>query len=273
MKTTRIATVVAVAMILLVAAVAAAHDLFIEPEQYHVAEGTEVLVRVLNGTFDKSENSIARDRLVDVSVVSPGGRARLDTADWNTTGDTSTFRFKTGAAGTYVLGVSTRPRTFQLAAKAFNAYLEEDGIPDVLAARRRNGELGKAARERYSKHVKALVQVGDATTEQYATPLGYTAEIVPVENPSTLRPGATVHIRVLVDGAPVAKQLVMYGGRRANGANIARRSTRSNANGVVCIPLRTAGVWYIEFIHMKRQAAGGDADYESKWATLTFEIR
>src|SRR5437762_10359808 len=273
MKTTRIAVVCAVAMVLLFAAAAAAHDLFIKPERFHVAESSEVFVRVLNGTFDKSENSIARDRLADVSIVSPAGRARLDTADWNTTGDTSTFRFKTGAAGTYVLGVSTRPRTFQLAAKAFNAYLEEDGIPDVLAARRRAGELGKAARERYSKHVKALVQVGEATTEQYATPLGYTAEIVPVENPYTLRPGTTLHVRTLVDGAPVANQLVMYGGRTAAGAKIARRSTRSNASGVASIRLRTGGVWYLEFIHMTRQPAGGDADYESKWATLTFEVR
>jgi uncharacterized GH25 family protein len=260
-------------MILLFAAAAAAHDLFIKPERFHVAESSDVFVRVLNGTFDKSENSIARDRLVDVSVVSPAGRARLDTVDWNTAGDTSTFRFKTGGAGTYLLGVSTRSRTFQLAAKDFNAYLEEDGIPDVLAARRRNGELGKAARERYSKHVKALVQVGDATTEQYAMALGYTAEIVPVENPYTLHPGTTLHVRTLVDGALVANQLVMYGGRTGSGAKIARRSTRSNANGVASIPLRTGGVWYLEFIHMTRQPAGGDADYESKWATLTFEVR
>ena len=76
-------------------------------------------------------------------------------------------------------GVSVKPRELELKAADFNAYLEEDGIPDVLEARRRNNELGKPARERYSKHVKAVFQVGDARTDVFGAVLGYPAEIVP----------------------------------------------------------------------------------------------
>ena len=32
------------------------------------------------------------------------------------------------------------------------------------------------------------------------------------------------------------------------------------------------GRWYVKFIHMVRVNAA-DADYESKWATVTFELR
>lgn len=271
----RTARVLALAALMLLgaAAAAAAHDMFVKPERFRVAANSEVLVRLLNGTFSKSENAIARDRLLDISVVSPSGRERLDTASWSAEGDTSTIRVRTGAAGTYVVGVSTRPRAFELSAKDFNLYLREDGIPDVLAARRKGGEMEKPARERYGKHVKALLQVGDAPSDGYATELGYPAEIVPVENPYVLRPGGALRVRTLVDGKPVANQYVLYGGRTLAGGRIAQRSTRSNAEGVARIPLGRRGTWYVKFIHMARLEGDAEADYESKWATMTFEVR
>jgi hypothetical protein len=259
--------------VLVVAAVAGAHDLFLKPEQFHTPANADVLVRVLNGTFSKSENSIARDRLADVSVVSPEGRFRVDTSAWSVAGDTSTFHIRTGAAGTYLLGVSTLPRTFALSAKDFTTYLETDGVPDVLAARRRSGESAKPARERYSKHVKALVQVGAALSHGYAMALGYPAEIIPLANPYALRPGGALEIRAVVEGASVPNQFVLYGGRTPSGARIAQRSTRTNAEGTASIPLRSRGTWYVKFIHMTRQPASDSTDYESKWATLTFEVR
>ena len=45
--------------------------------------------------------------------------------------------------------------------KAFTSYLTEEGITNILQRRKDRGETGKPARERYSKHVKALVQVGN----------------------------------------------------------------------------------------------------------------
>lgn len=263
----------ALALLLAGAMAAAAHDMFVKPETFHAAENGEVLVRLLNGTFSKSENSIARDRLLDVSVVSPAGRARLDTAQWGVAGDTSTFRVRTGAAGTYVIGVSTRPRVLELAAKDFNTYLEADGIPDVLEARRKGGELQRPARERYSKHVKALLQVGAAPGDQFGTALGYPAEIIPLENPYTLKPGAALRVRTLVDGQPAANQYVLFGGRTPSGARIAQRNTRSDANGVATIPLSSRGTWYVKFIRMVKLQGDAEADYESKWATVTFELR
>ena len=50
---------------------------------------------------------------------------------------------------------------FELTAEEFNDYLEHDGVTDVLERRRSQGQLTSDARERYSKHVKAIVQVGE----------------------------------------------------------------------------------------------------------------
>lgn len=264
---------IALTLLLAVTATLAAHDLFIKPAQFFLAPNTAGHAYVVNGTFTRSENAVTFDRVRDVSVVGPSGRTHPDAAAWSATGDTSVVRFTTGAAGTYVLGVSTLPRVLKLAAKDFNAYLTSDGVPDILTARKKDNELTKPARERYQKHVKTLIQVGDDRSEHYTTALGYPAELVPLDNPYALKRGATLRLRTLVDGQPVANQYVVTGGRAKAGARLTTRGLRSDAEGVVRVPLSVAGQWYVKFIHMVKVPGDTAADYESKWASLTFEVR
>ena len=47
---------------------------------------------------------------------------------------------------------------------------------------------------------------------------------------------------------------------------------RSDADGVVKFVIDKPGNWYVEFINMVPVTAE-DLDYESKWATLAFEMR
>ena len=260
------------ALLLVVVGIAAAHDLFLKPQQYFVAANASVLVRVLNGTFVLSANSIARPRVADVSVVSPKGRARLDTSAWSAAGDTSWFRVQTGDAGTYVLGASTHSSVIALSGAEFNDYLRTDGVPDVLAARRRDRQLEKSARERYHKHVKAVIQVGETRTDQYAVQLGYPAEIIPLANPYTLDRGDVLPIRAMVNGAPAPNQFILFGGRTTSGGRIPQRSARSDSNGIARIPVTLNGTWYVKFIHMTRLERD-TVDYESRWASLVFQVK
>ncbi len=256
----------------LVATAAVAHDMYLKPTRYFAPENSEVRIRVLNGTFTKSENSIARNRVADVSMVTPVRRVALDITEWTATGDTSTFHIHTRGAGTYVVGASTRPSVIELTGEEFNLYLREDGIPDMLEARRVAGELDRPARERYSKHVKALVQVGTARSSHFGTALGYPAELIPLDNPYGLAAGASLRVRTLVDGRPVANQLVVYGGTGANDAAFEPGTVRSSPEGVATIPIASPGIWYVKFIHMAK-VTGDSVTHESKWASLTFQIR
>lgn len=273
----RLRAVLRVAVVVLLLALAAgslwAHDLFLRLERYVVPPNSDVRVLVLNGTFSSSENAVSRDRVRDVSVITSSGVTRLDTLSWQAAGDTAVLSVRTGAEGTYVIGASLRPRELRLAAADFNKYLATDGVPDVLDARRRSGALGRPARERYSKHVKAVMQVGAARSGGFDTPLGYPAELVPLDNPYALRLGGVLRLRALVDGAPVASQFVIGGGRTASGGRLAQRTFRTDSAGVVRVPLRARGVWYVKFIHMVPVTGDTAVDYESKWATITFEVR
>lgn len=266
-------TLIVTGTLLLMASVALAHDLFLKLDTYFLEPHARVRIPVLNGTFAKSEGFVAPERIADISVVSAAGGTRLSPSTaWGRGPDSaSALSLELGDAGTYVAGVSTRPRELDLPAEAFNAYLEEDGITDVLEARRSGNELGKNARERYSKHVKAVFQVGSARSEGFSVVLGYPAEIVPLDNPYTIGRGTPLRVRCLVDGRPVPNQAVLWGGERG-GQMLSQRSTRTDANGVARVTLDGTGRWYVKFIHMVRAGEPG-VDYESKWATLTFEIR
>ena len=248
-----------------------AHDLFLKLDTYFVPPETAVRVAVLNGTFSSSEGAVTPDRLLDLSIVGPRERRAIPRQSWKPVGDTTWLDVRTGAPGTYVIGASLSPRQIALSGDDFDSYLKEDGMPDVLDARTRNGELGRAVRERYQKHVKAVLQVGDVRTNGFRTRLGYPAEIVPLENPYQSRIGDTLAFRALVDGKPVVNQLVIAGGER-DGQAMEEVRVRSDTAGVARFALSGPGKWYIKFIHME-PVRGDSVNYESKWATLTFQVR
>jgi len=268
---------------------ALAHDMFLKLESFYLEPNSSATVSLINGTFEESENAIARERLADVSVVGPDGVVHPPAAAWRDTAahhwsadsvDTALLTFETGAPGTYVIGVSTNPTVFTLTAEDFNDYLEHDGVLDVLEERRSSGKVDQEATERYSKHVKALVQVGDVRSDEFSVALEYPIEFVPLQNPYALGLGDELEVRLLRDGEPVANQLVYasYEGHhghadREEHQHTAAVTTRTNGQGVATIPLSGAGKWFVRTIHMVETTAEAEVDYESNWATLTFEIR
>ncbi len=249
-----------------------AHDLFLKLDSFFVAVNSKVAVRVLNGSFTSSEGTITFARLKDVSLVSPSG-AVTHPVEANFTKDatTSTLNLEPKEAGNYVVGLSTMPREIDLTGRDFNEYLEHDGIPDTLAERKKKKELGVKVRERYSKHVKTIFQAGETPTENYKTILGYPVELVPQQNPYKLKTGETLEVLCLKDGKPLTNQFVMSG-RETDGKVTSESNVRTDNQGIAKIKLNAAGKWFVRFIQMTR-LTDPQLNYESKWATLTFEIK
>jgi len=268
----RARTILLAAGLALITTSLAAHELFLKLATYFLPPDTEVRALLLNGTFTTSENSVSRDRFADLALAGPQGRTSLDTTGVSPQGDSTLVRFRTGGPGTYVLGLSVRPREIALTGEQFNGYLREEGLDEVLAERTRTGTLGEPARERYAKHVKAIFQVGDGRSEQYAAGLGYPAEIVPLENPYGLRPGDGLRVRCLIRGQPAGGLVVLAGGTSESGSPIREVRARTDSAGIATVPLGTAGRWYVKFISMRRSTEPG-LTHESQWATLTFQIR
>ncbi|MYH52032.1 MAG: DUF4198 domain-containing protein [Gemmatimonadetes bacterium] len=289
MRIGRITVTLATLAVLTVVIVTAAraHTLFLKLDSFFLEPNSTATVALINGDFDKSENAIARDRMLDVSVVGPAGVVHPPESAWQDSAvfhwspdsvDTAMLTFETGGPGTYVIGVSTAARVITLSAEDFNEYLVHDGITDVIEQRAKAGKTGDEATERYSKHVKALVQVGDARSGQWAHQLGYPVEFMPLSNPYELRRGDELQVRFLRAGRPVANQLVYanyedHHGHDAAGEHVEAVTTRTGADGVATIPLRRTGRWYVRTIHMVETTDEAGVDYESNWATLTFQVR
>ena len=172
------------------------------------------------------------------------------------------------------------PRSFyegedilEMEADAFNTYLEHEGLVNTIAERKIQKIANTGAKERYSKHVKTLLQVGDERTVDFMKPLGYPIEFVPLNNPFEISLGDAVGFKLLRNGKPLANHIVHYSTAiPGKDAHENENSLTTNENGLISIRPNAKGKWYVATIHMEK-IKSNDADYESNWATLTFEIK
>jgi uncharacterized GH25 family protein len=115
--------------------------------------------------------------------------------------------------------------------------------------------------------------VGNATSAEFGTVLGYEAEIVPLQNPYALKAGDVLRVRCLVLGKPLANYVVLAGGRRQDSdKRLDAQRLMTDTEGVAAVKLAGAGDYYVKFVHMQ-EVDGPEANYESRWATLTFGVR
>ncbi len=262
------------------------HDMYLKLNNYFLEPFSHATVELFNGTFEKSENVIDRDRMIDVSIVQNGSKVSPSEKSWYEKDSITYLNFKTEDVGTYVIGLSTKARTIEMDAEAFNDYLKHDGVLDLLAKRELEGTLDTDAKELYSKHVKTIVQVGDKKTEDWKTPLNYPIEFIPLGNPYDLALGDSLSVQLIFKEAPLANQLVYLGHKavatehthdgtththesEASHEHNDLKQLRTDEQGVVAFAFDKEGVWFLRTIHMA-SLENSEYTHESNWATLTF---
>jgi uncharacterized GH25 family protein len=109
-----------------------------------------------------------------------------------------------------------------------------------------------------------------AVNEGYKHAVGLPIEIVPEKDPLSLKSGEALPVRVLLRGEP-ARDLAVLAESSRPGYSTNHEVGRTGADGRIAIPV-AAGQWRLHTIHMER-SANPDAEWESFWATLTFEVR
>ena len=258
--------------------VLSSHDLYIKFKSFYLEPETETLIYVYNGTFGKSVAILARNRMVDVSLINPGEkRVHPDKNLWFEENNQTVLKITTGKAGTGVLGISTLPRVNEFTAENFASNMKHEGLLDVLAARKKSGEDLQPVRKKYSKHVKAIFQVGNKQTEDYKTVLGYPIEFIPMSNPYALKVGDDFAMKLLINGKPVAGEMVYASyneqyGHNKDGSPRDAYKLLTNSEGIVTVKVRTTGHWYFRTVNLVKSTEK-DADYISISAALTFEVR
>ncbi|KGF68955.1 hypothetical protein LL06_13530 [Hoeflea sp. BAL378] len=248
---------------------AAAHEFWIEPQDFSVAAGEEI----------SADIRIGQDFKGDAFPYIPSRFAAFRRHDRDgetdvagTTGDLPALKLLPRTEGltifTYV-SVAERIR-FQDWEK-FAFYLDYEGldaIPDLHAAR---GLARDDIRELYTRCAKALVTVGDAAEEQDRA-TGMRLELVAAENPATLSSGKEIGFTLLWEGAPLADTQVALFRRGTEGGAATRVVARTDETGLARFPLPAAGTYLASSVHMIEAPADRNADWESYWASLTFAV-
>jgi len=154
----------------------------------------------------------------------------------------------------------------------FDAYLHEEGLEAVRAERKRNGESDKPGRERYLRFLKTLT-IGNGDEAAAGQIVGSTLELVPMEDPSALRPGERLHVRALLENQPLPGAKIELCVRGSDG-KIKTVSAISDRLGDVAYSLPGSGVALVRTVHMRRVTDGDPAaDWESLWAGYSFIVR
>jgi uncharacterized GH25 family protein len=245
---------------------ATAHDFWIEPATFRPKPGSPLAVRLRLGDHFQGEIVPRRSaHLRRFFLQGPRGAEDVRGVE----GMDPAGYVLVAAPGLYALGYQSAPNSNQLEARKFEEYLEEEGLSRIARLRADRGAGKEPGREVYHRYARSLVWAGDSALEEADRPIGFPLEIVAEKNPYVLRPGEELPVRLLFQGAPLSDTLV-----RAihESGSVSGPSGRTDAEGRIRLELGRAGAWLVKSVHMVEAPPGGEADWESFWASLTFQV-
>jgi len=250
-----------------VAAPLLAHDFWIEPTSFRPEVGSFVGLGLRVGQgFRGDPVPLMPDKVVKFVATSPAGaETRVD----GVPGRDPAGRAWVTEPGYLIVGYRSSPSNLELAADKFEAYLKEEGLEKVSEARARRGESEKPSKEIYSRCAKTLLDAGAAGTVGFDRTLGLRLELVAEKSPKKVAVPGPMPVRLLYEGKPLAGALVFA---LNHDEPEKRLSARTDGAGRVRFDLPRNGAWLVKAVHMIPAPAQSGADWESLWASLTFEV-
>jgi len=261
------------------ATVARAHDFWIEPSTFHPAVGQMVSTSLRVGQEFIGEPIPRSTPLIDSFTVREGTNEKAVGGFENH--DPAGF-VRVEQSGLAIIGYRSKPSPLDLDAAKFEEFLKNEGLDRISAIRAQRHETAKPDHERFYRFAKSVLETrlpvtGDhvagqatgnrqpATSARFDQPFGYRLEIIPETNPCAATP---LRVRLLYEGKPLAGALVTALHRDDPSA---RLRIRTDKEGRVTLNLAKNGVWLIKSVQMVPAPAGTNVDWESLWASLTFE--
>lgn len=249
-----------------------AHEFWLMPERFRLKIGGIINVKLLVGEHFKGKDWEKKNERTQ-EVLHFFGTEKQDLTAEALKSEANDLMVTFAQPGTHLIAMRSKNSFIELEAKEFNEYLKEDGIENILQLREQKGELGKKSREFYQRNVKTLVQVSGKTDETYGKETGMPLEIIPLQNPYRLKTGEKLSVKVLFEGKPLANHAVRTWYKNNNAETPVTESViRTNAKGVATFALNAEGCWMVSLVRMVPYNDASKADYQSYWASLTFEM-
>ncbi len=239
-----------------------AHDFWIEPESFRPATGQKVPVHLYVGMDFKGDPAPYIPEWFERYVyVDAQGEKPVP----GLPGDDPAGTVPITAAGLTVIGY--RSAKFSVSfdtAEEFEKYLIKEGLERNLALLKSKPSKGKIT-ENYSRCAKALVMNGTTATAADRV-LGLRIELVAEKSPYTDK--GSIPFRLLYENRPLADALVVAFNKAAP---LDKLKARTDREGRVIFDIKRRGTWLVTAVHMIPASRGADAQWESIWASLSFE--
>lgn len=250
----------------LLASSALAHDFWIEPSTFRPAVGSELAVALRVGQDFRGDpvprNSKLITRFALVSSVAETPISGFDGVE-----PAGIVRVIEPGVLWVVYRSGRTPVTLE--PDKFEKYLTEEGLEKIHVLRQRRGESDKPGREVFSRSVKSLLIAESGSHGGFDRALGLTLEIVLKKDPGTLAPGDSLPLTLLSEGQPLEGALVTAMEHENPSQKVKSRTDR---RGQALLRIGPKGVWLIKAVRMIPAPPGVDADWESIWTSVTFEI-
>jgi len=246
---------------------ALAHDFWIEPETFRAKPGVRVPLRVYVGqNFAGDSIPFFPDRFERYVSVGPAGEQAIP----GVLGDDPAGAVTGAVPGLYLLALRTKPDKVSFdTSEEFERYLHAEGLERNLARHRERHKPGKIIHETYFRCAKSLLAVGNIRSDATDKALGLPLELIVENNPHQLWADRKLRLRLLYLGKPLEGALVILSNKAKP---LDKLKARTNTNGRVEFSLPRRGIWLANSVHMIPAPFFSQYDWESLWASLTFEL-
>jgi uncharacterized GH25 family protein len=252
---------------------ASAHDFWVQPNDFWVTPqaSTAMTLQVGHGPY-RQRSPIPQDRVARFQAIATDGaiidlRDRLHLGQPDKDAD-----LKFSDPGAYVLVLQTDNRAqSHLPSLRFNDYLKVEGLTPALEYRQLAHRMDVDGSENYSRCAKSFIQVGAvsaASAAQLLKPVGLPLEIVPALSPYAEPRPATLPVRVIYEGKPLAGALVKLTDLEHDEAPLETHVTDTNGHATFAMP--HSGIWLLNVIWTKVLPRTRETDFETVFSSLSF---
>lgn len=170
-------------------------------------------------------------------------------------------------SGNYIVSAITSPMIW-------NNYVNESGNKAWISGDKGNLKNIISSRE-YNKFAKSIISTSDANDEHYKKALGHSLEIIPLQNPNSVKTGEYLSVKVLFKGEPLeyAELIGTYAGF-SNKGDFAYY-TKTNSEGIAKIKINNSGNWMLQtkFIEEAPKDLKSKCNEIYYASTLTFQAQ
>ncbi|MFD1341669.1 DUF4198 domain-containing protein [Litorisediminicola beolgyonensis] len=258
------------ALLAFAAAPLSAHEFWISPVDYTVAPSAPAVADLRVGENFKGAafsflppNFVRFDLAMGDTVVAvegrPGDRPALNMVPPDAEG---------------LLTVIHETRAYDLtydSVENFESFVRHKDAEWAVARRVERGLADEPVRESYIRYAKSLIAIGDGGGMDQDR--GLLIEIVAEANPYTIDPADGLPVQVLFEGAPRADAQIELFAKSPDGT-VEVTLHRTDGEGRVTIPVAPGHQYLVDSVVLRESdpAETNGAEWESLWASLTFEV-